>query len=87
MQPREVIFAPEARDDLKVLYKDIADAASPGIAFGYLERLEEYCRGFSYASMRGHSRNDVRRKMRWRRGCGTDADQEGASLVLPDRLA
>lgn len=64
MQPRKVIFAPEARDELKALYKDIADAASPEIALSYLERLEEYCRGFSHASMRGHRRDDVRPGLR-----------------------
>lgn len=64
MQPRKVIFAPEARDELKALYRDIADAAGLEIAFSYLGRLEEYCRGLSYASMRGHRRDDVRPGLR-----------------------
>lgn len=64
MKPREVIFAPEARDDLIKLYGDIADAAGTAVAMGYLERLETYCRGFSHASMRGHSRDDIRQGLR-----------------------
>jgi plasmid stabilization system protein ParE len=39
----EVIFAPEARDDLFALYDWIAAAASPDVALSYIERIETYC--------------------------------------------
>lgn len=64
MQPREVIFAPEARDHLLKLYGDIADAAGAAVAMGYIERLERYCLNFSHASMRGTARDDVREGLR-----------------------
>lgn len=64
MRSREVIFAPEARDDLRALYEWIADAAGPVVAISYLERLEGYCLGFSHASMRGHHRNDIKPGLR-----------------------
>lgn len=64
MQPREVIFAPEAKQHLLKLYGDIADAAGAGVAMGYIERLEQYCLNFSHASMRGHRRDDVREGLR-----------------------
>jgi plasmid stabilization system protein ParE len=37
---REVVFAPEARDDLWRLYEGIATAAGMSIALAYIERIE-----------------------------------------------
>ncbi len=64
MKRYEVIFAPEARDDLVALYDWIADAASPATALSYIERIETYCLGFSQAAERGARRDDVRPGMR-----------------------
>lgn len=64
MKPRDVVFAPEARDDIIKLYGDIADAAGAAVAMSYLQRLERYCQGLSHASMRGHSRDDIRPGLR-----------------------
>ena len=64
MRPREVTFAPEARDDLVRLYEWIADAAGPRIALSYVERIETYCLGFELASERGHRRDDIRPGLR-----------------------
>jgi toxin ParE1/3/4 len=36
---REVVFAPEAREDLAAVYDWIAEAASPELALRYVERL------------------------------------------------
>jgi hypothetical protein len=43
---REVVFAPEAEDDLLQIYDFIADRASPERAYGYAERIRSYCLEF-----------------------------------------
>jgi len=45
--PREVVFAPEAREDLIQLYLFIAENSDSGRALAYIERLEAYCRSFA----------------------------------------
>src|SRR5262249_13157763 len=57
---REVVFAPEARDDLRRLYEGIATAAGMSIALAYIERIETYCLGFDRACEVAHVRNDFR---------------------------
>ncbi|QXF12345.1 type II toxin-antitoxin system RelE/ParE family toxin [Sphingopyxis terrae] len=64
MKKREVVLSPEARADLLALYDWIADAASPDIALGYVERIEAYIRGFDVASERGTARDDIREGLR-----------------------
>ena len=64
MKTREVIFSPEARDDLLRLYDWLADAAGPGIALSYVERIEAYCDGFRIAGERGNLRSEVRPGLR-----------------------
>lgn len=64
MKRRAVIIAPEARDDLVRLYDWIADATSPVIALGYIDRIEEHLNGFDVASERGARRDDVRPGLR-----------------------
>jgi toxin ParE1/3/4 len=61
---REVVFAPEARDDLWRLYEAIATAAGASVALAYIERIEAYCLGFDLASERGHRRDDIRPGLR-----------------------
>jgi len=53
VRQREVVFAPEARDDLWRIY-DLA----------YIERIETYCLGFDFASERGRLRDDIRPGLR-----------------------
>ena len=64
MRRRDVVFAPEAVDDLVRLYEWIANAAGPDTAMAYVERLEAYCLGFDLASERGTLRGDVRPGLR-----------------------
>lgn len=64
MKRRTVILSPEARADLLSLYEWIADAASPDIALGYIDRLEAYVRGFDIASERGTLHDDIRPGLR-----------------------
>ena len=55
----DVVFSPEARDDLLSLYAYIAEASGEDRALGYLERIEAYCRGFSQFPGRGARRDDL----------------------------
>ena len=64
MKRREVVFAPEAREDLAAVYDWIAEAASPELALRYVERLEKWCLGFDLAAERGHAREDIRPGLR-----------------------
>lgn len=64
MKRREVLFAPEAREDLIDLYTWIAAKADPNTALAYVERLEDFCNRFDLASERGQLRDDIRRGLR-----------------------
>jgi toxin ParE1/3/4 len=64
VRQRAVDFAPEAVDDPIRLYDWMADAASPDIAIGYIDRLEAYCRDMAHAAERGHRRDDIRPGLR-----------------------
>lgn len=64
MKTRKVVFSPEARDDILQLYEHVADRAGETTAFGYIERLQDYCKGFDLASERGHRRDDIRLGLR-----------------------
>ena len=54
-----IVFAPEARDDLKELYLFIAEQADGDRAMAYLERIENYCQGFANFPERGTRRDDL----------------------------
>jgi toxin ParE1/3/4 len=61
---REVVFAPEARDDILELYDYIAAQAGAERARGYVERIVGYCAGFSMFPERGMRRDDLRPGLR-----------------------
>jgi toxin ParE1/3/4 len=52
MTPRQVIFSPEARDDLYDIYDWITRQGSERNALAFIERIERYCRSFDVASKR-----------------------------------
>lgn len=64
MKRREVIFAPEALDDLLKLYEWIADRAGSSVAIKSISRIEAYCLGFDIAAERGVRRDDIRSGLR-----------------------
>ena len=64
MKQREVVFSPEAMDDLSRLYDWIASVAGPTVAFRYVERIETFCMRLGLASERGVLREDVRPGLR-----------------------
>jgi plasmid stabilization system protein ParE len=47
---REVVFAPEARDDVFALFDWISAAVGKRVATKYIERLEAYCLSFLHPS-------------------------------------
>ncbi|WP_298813269.1 type II toxin-antitoxin system RelE/ParE family toxin [uncultured Roseibium sp.] len=64
MKQRDVVFAPEAREDLIALYSWIATKADPDTALSYIERIETFCNHFDFASERGQQRDDIRPGLR-----------------------
>jgi toxin ParE1/3/4 len=61
---REVVFAPEARDDLLELYDYIAGRAGAARARAYTGRIVSYCLGFTMFPERGRRRDDLRPGLR-----------------------
>ncbi|MBV9286316.1 MAG: type II toxin-antitoxin system RelE/ParE family toxin [Hyphomicrobiales bacterium] len=64
MRRREVVFSPEARDDVNALFEWIVAAAGQRVALNYIDRLEAYCRSFDVAAERGTRRDDIREGLR-----------------------
>lgn len=64
MRTREIIFTPEAEDDLDHIYNQISERASPRIAFAFVSRIEAFCRSLTHAAERGTDRSDVSPGMR-----------------------
>lgn len=61
---REVVFAPEAEDDLLQIYDFIADRASPERAYDYSERIRSYCLALDAFPERGVRRDELRSGLR-----------------------
>jgi toxin ParE1/3/4 len=61
---REVVFAPEARDDLRQIYRYVAAQAGAVRALGFTERIISYCEGFAMFPERGTQRDDLRPGLR-----------------------
>lgn len=64
MRQREVVFSPEAIDDLNRLYDWIASVAGSTVALQYIERIETFCMRLDLASERGVLREDIRSGLR-----------------------
>jgi toxin ParE1/3/4 len=60
----QVVFAPEALEQLAELYRYIAPAASPEIAAGYTNAIVSYCEGLSAFPHCGTTRDDIRTGLR-----------------------
>lgn len=60
----QVVFAPEAEEQLAELYRYIANAASPKIAADYAEAIVSYCESLGNFPQRGTLRDDVRPGLR-----------------------
>lgn len=60
----EVVFAPEARDDILGLYDFIAAASNLERARDFTQRIVAYCRGFTTFPERSTRRDDLRPGLR-----------------------
>lgn len=61
---RDVVFAPEAEDDLLQIYDFIADRANLERAYAYVERIRSYCLAFDAFPERGVRRDELRPGLR-----------------------
>ena len=64
MSQYTIIFTPEAQEQLAVLYRYIAAAASPDIAERYTSAIVAYCENLQDFPYRGTCRDDVRLGLR-----------------------
>ena len=64
MKSYQVVFAPEALEQLEALYRYIAKAASPLVALRYTDALVGYCEGLKISPLRGTPRDDIRPGLR-----------------------
>jgi plasmid stabilization system protein ParE len=60
----DVVYAPEAEEQLVSLYFQIADAASPEIAANYTEAIVQQCESLRTFPVRGALRDDIRPGLR-----------------------
>jgi plasmid stabilization system protein ParE len=60
----QVVFSPEAEEQLAELYRYIAAAASPDIAARYTKAIVSYCESLNTFPQRGTRRDDVRPGLR-----------------------
>lgn len=64
MIERQVVFTPEAQDDLFAIYDWVAEKASPMVAMRFTGRIEGFCRRLGLMAERGRSRDDIRPGLR-----------------------
>lgn len=60
----EVIFTPEAEQQIVSLHRHISEQASPAVADGYIDTLIDYLDSFSTFPERGNKRDDIRPGLR-----------------------
>ena len=60
----QVVFAPEAEEQLVALYNHISDAASPNTAERYVGEVIDYCAGLTLFPLRGTRRDEIRPNLR-----------------------
>jgi plasmid stabilization system protein ParE len=82
----ELVFSPEAEEQLAALYGYTAAAASPDIAARYTEAIVNYCESLCAFPLRGTMRDDVRTGLRItnykkRAVIAFDVDAEQVSII------
>lgn len=60
----QVLFAPEAEDQLDELYRYIAAAASADTADRYVGQVIDHCEGLAMFPLRGTARDDIKPGLR-----------------------
>jgi len=64
MYKYEVFFSPAAEGQIAALEDYISQAASPAVAFDYVDALITYCYSLSHSPHRGSIRDDIRKGVR-----------------------
>jgi len=64
MKRYEVIFTPEAEEQLAELYRYIAENADADVALRYTNAVVKYCEGLATFPLRGTQRDDIRPGLR-----------------------
>jgi plasmid stabilization system protein ParE len=64
MKRYEVVFTPEAEEQLAELYRYIAGNATEDVALRYTTAVVEYCEGLATFPLRGIPRDDIRPALR-----------------------
>jgi len=59
-----VIISAAAEADLRAIYDYVIAHAGADIALRFVDRIEDYCRGFMIAPERGRRRDDLRPGLR-----------------------
>lgn len=83
MKSRNVLFSPEAEEDILQIYDWIAAAAGANAAFAYVSRIERKCQSLDLASNRGQARDDIRPGLRI---IGFERRATIAFIVASDRV-
>jgi toxin ParE1/3/4 len=60
----EVVFTPEAEEQLAELYRYIEENATADVALRYTTAVVEYCEGLATFPLRGTPRDDIRPGLR-----------------------
>ena len=55
----KIVFHPKAESELEALYDDIAERASPAIAWNFVVGIREHCLGLSTFPQRGTERVEI----------------------------
>ena len=64
MKRYEVVFTPEAEEQLAELYRYIEGNATADVALRYTTAVVEYCEGLATFPLRGTPRDDIRPALR-----------------------
>ena len=86
MKRYEVVFSPEAEEDLAELYRYIEENATADVALRYTSAVVEYCEGLATFPLRGTPRDDIRPGLRTtsykrRTEIAYTAEQEKVSII------
>jgi toxin ParE1/3/4 len=80
---RNIVFSPEARDDLFKLYRYIIEHGAPNAALAYVARLETRCANLAGFPEQGSRRDDIRPGLRL---LGFERKTEIAFHITPETV-
>ena len=84
-----IVFHPKAEAELEQLYDDIADRASPAIAWNFIAGIRDHCLGLSTFPQRGTERVEIMPGLRivgYRRAVSIAFAVEGERVLDPGHL-